>query len=71
MKLKFTYHAQYRVDKREISSEMIKEVIKNPESSNIKYDRVEVMKNINGRKLFVIYKRSKLTYIIITSYYEK
>ncbi len=68
MKLRFSSHAQIRMDERGISTDKIKEVISSPDSSVNKHSgRVESKKMIDGRTITVIYKKEKTTFVIITT----
>ncbi len=72
MKFRFTYHAQYRMYKREISTIDIKDIINKPDFSRIEEDDTIVcIKNIqNKSRIGVVYRKLKNEYyLILTIYY--
>ena len=73
MKFKFTYHAQYRMEKRKISTLDIKNIISNPDYSRIEESGTIVcIKSIRGKgKIGVVYRKLKDEFLIITMYHEK
>ena len=72
MKFKFTNHAQYRMHTREISTIDIKDIIDNPDFTEIQNNgKILKVKYIpNKGKTAVVYKQIGSEFIIITIYYE-
>lgn len=69
MKLRFTHHAQYRMDERGISVSSIKSVLKNPDRTEPVFGaKMLARKNIDGKVLEVIYVKDKNDFVIITIY---
>ena len=72
MKLKFGYHAQYRLNQRQISIAKIKSVIASPEFSVADNDGIiKSWKTIAGEKICVIYKKQGSEYFVLTIYYKE
>ncbi|HKZ37574.1 MAG TPA: DUF4258 domain-containing protein [Chryseolinea sp.] len=69
MKLKFTNHAQYRIEERGISIEDIKFVINNPDFSEINNGKIKCRSLIDGETLVAVYLKSRGEFVILTAYY--
>lgn len=69
MKLKFTHHAQYRMDERSIAVSNIKSALQNPDSvDSVSSSKFLARKNIGGKTLEVVYTKDKSEFVIITIY---
>jgi hypothetical protein len=69
MKLRFTHHAQYRMDERGISVSSIKSVLKNPDHTEDVFGNKSLSrKQIDGGTIEVIYVKDKNEFVIITIY---
>ncbi len=69
MKLRFTHHAQYRMDERGISVSSIKSVLKNPDhTEDVFGSKSLARKHVDGGILEVIYIKDKNEFVIITIY---
>lgn len=67
MKLRISYHAQYRALERGVSSEDIKKVISQSLQKKNTFDsRIEASLVIKGRIVTVIYKEKQGKFVIIT-----
>lgn len=73
MKFKFTHHAQYRIEKRGISTLDIRNVIQNPDYSRVEQNGIIMcLKSIKRKgKITVVYRELKNQYLIVTAYHEK
>lgn len=70
MKLKFTHHAQYRIDERRISVERIKQTINRPDFVEQLLDgKTRSKKNFGNETLLVVYIKSSKEFLILSSYY--
>lgn len=66
-----THHARLRLSQRNINIDDIKKCLNNPDFKDIlEEEKQKAIKNIDGRKLLVIYKRIGNIYLIITVYYK-
>ena len=72
MKFIFTYHAQYRMDIRNISVDNIKDIIRYPDFSKLEENgKILKVKYIAGKgKVAVVYIVRGSLFNIITIYYE-
>ncbi len=69
MHIRFTYHANYRREERNISVDKIKETILFPDSISIKPSgKILHTKKFPEKTLTVVYEMSRKIYIIITIY---
>ncbi len=69
MKLRFTHHAQYRMDERGIGVSNIKIVLKNPDHvEDVFGGKSLARKKIDGKILEVIYMKKQNDFVIITIY---
>jgi hypothetical protein len=67
VKLKFVYHSQYRLYQREISTEDIKNIIRNPDIQQPSFNgRIKATKKLRDTIISVVYVRTKKEYLIIT-----
>ena len=67
MKLSFTDHAKFRLLERAISTEEIKETLRNPDYSNKRIDgKVVVGKNFVDHQLKIVYALENNTFNVIT-----
>lgn len=70
MKLRFTHHAQFRMDERGIGVSSIKVVLKNPDHTETVFGgKFLARKKIDGKILEVIYTQRQNEFVIITIYH--
>jgi hypothetical protein len=75
MKVKFTIHAQTRIEERKISASRVVEAIRNPSSTKSVYEgKIRVRKKFGKKTLEVVYFRDgfrdrKEEYLVVTAYY--
>ncbi len=70
MKLKFTDHAQYRLYKRNFSTEQMKQTILFPDFTRVSYGKIVSSKRFSNGGLGVVYVMRGNTYIIITVFFN-
>lgn len=70
MKIIFTNHAKYRLMERDISVEVVKQVVKFGMQKRNKYGMLLSRKVMGKKTAEVVYKMQGVNYIIITAYYE-
>ena len=67
MKFILSHHAQYRSRERGVSFDIIKKVVRSPETTKLKHGgRVWVQKKVEGKTITVVYKKERNNIIIVT-----
>ena len=72
MKLRFTYHARYRLDERGLAliAEKIKQTINTPDSRELlPKGKVKCKKVFGNKTLVVVYIKPRKEFLILSAYY--
>ncbi|HEC30593.1 MAG TPA: DUF4258 domain-containing protein [Candidatus Yonathbacteria bacterium] len=70
MKIRFTSHAQYRIEERGISILRITSTLRTPGKKRLAYEnKLTKQKQFGGKILEVVYIKNKNYFIVITAYY--
>jgi hypothetical protein len=66
----YTTHAEESIAKRKLNKEIVEDVIKNPETTEVsRLGRRIAQRSVNNKLLRVVYVNEQSVYIVITAYY--